>query len=359
MSWRSLREELEARQALKAWEIEEWLDRAFFRPVALVFTAVLRRIGATPDQVSVGGMLIGMLAVPWLFGPHLGNVVTAVVLLWVAETLDAADGQLARLRGQSSPYGNVVDGVCSTFLYLAIYLGLGIGLWMRSGHWLWMLAAAGAAVCHSLQSALYDFYRTEYVRVVRKRQAADRNAPRLSPRKAGGMPAVLSAPTMQSARVGSGPRFGETLRTGPPASPVRFLQTWTQRWLAALYRDYSVRQAWTTPTYRPLLRRMSERFRGRPVSDGFARVYAARQGRLVRWWNLLGPNSHLILLSAALLARRPEWYLWANIAAFNLYAVLMTWIQRGVSAGLVRDLRREPLEIPAHREKAQVLSIAP
>ena len=67
MSLEALRAELESRQVFKAWEIEENLDRYFFRPVAVPFTAAFRALRITPNQVSVGGMLIGMASIFFLF----------------------------------------------------------------------------------------------------------------------------------------------------------------------------------------------------------------------------------------------------------------------------------------------------
>jgi hypothetical protein len=42
---RSLKAELDEREVSKAWEIEEALDRRFFRPVAIHFTGVFHRLG--------------------------------------------------------------------------------------------------------------------------------------------------------------------------------------------------------------------------------------------------------------------------------------------------------------------------
>ncbi len=300
----SLREHLDRRGAVKSWDIEEGLDARFFRPLAIVFTAGFHRIGATPNQVSVLGLLVGASAAPFVLEPAPAAAVLAVLLLWIAEILDAVDGQLARLGGTSSAHGRVVDGLCSSLMHIVLYAAIATDLALRPEpsiwipRWSWFPLAAAAAVSHSLQSGMYDFYRCEYVRIVRDRVATD--------------------PDLEEAREDPHP-------------------------LAKIFRGYAQRQARTASVYQPLLRRMEARFRARPVPAEFARRYAELQGPLVRRWNLLGPNSHLIVLSAALLLRRPEAYLWADLLVFNAAALVLTGVQRGVTGALLQELRKEPL----------------
>jgi phosphatidylglycerophosphate synthase len=306
---RSLRTELEARQVFKAWEIEENLDRYFFRPVAVVFTAVFLPLRITPDQVSVAGMLLGMASAIFLFGPSLPALGLAVALLWLSEILDAADGQLARMQKEPSRYGRIVDGVCSMLMYLVVYFSLGAGLLARTGDWTWPALALLAVMSHSLQSALYDFYRGEYIRIVKKREASDPDAPE----------ALADAQR----------------ETG--TAPIGLLRAVA----LALYRHYALRQVWTTPTYQPLLKAIEARFSGRPVSDRFAKAYGEQQRGMVRWWNYLGPNVHLLMLTAAILVRQPGLFLWGNVVLLNVYGLALVWVQHGTSTRLIRELSLE------------------
>jgi len=327
VSLRGLRAELEARQVFKAWEIEENLDRFFFRPVAVVFTALFLPLGITPNQVSVAGMLLGTASIFFLFGPRLPALLAAVALLWLAEILDAADGQLARMQQEPSRLGRIVDGVCSMLMYLAVYAALAVGLVQRTGQWGYAVLAVAATASHSLQSALYDFYRGEYIRIAKKREATDGDAPE----------ALARAQRIGRARApGLGPRM-----------------------MLALYRHYAQRQVWTTPTYQPLLRAVRAQFRTRPVSERFAAAYARHQRRMVRWWNHLGPNAHLLLLTGAILVHRPAWYLWANVLLLNLYALAMTWAQRSTSDRLIQELLLEEAAARPEPETRRVMARVP
>ena len=188
------------------------------------------------------------------------------------------------------------------------------------------LPLAGASVlAHSLQSSLYDFYRTQYIRIARKREPED--------------PDTLEA-LSRARRAGGGN------------------EAWGRRVMLALYRHYVWRQMALTPTYQPLSHAVETRFRGGQVAQGFADLYAEEQRRMVRWWNYLGSNSHLVVLSISVLARRPEWYLWATAVGFTLYTALITWVQAGTSRSLLRALEasdwREDSTAPMDADLARV-----
>ncbi len=311
-----MRRDLESMRAFKAWEIEDGLDRRFFRPLAAMCVAGCARLRATPNQVSVAGMLVRMSAAPLLMARFPVALLLAVALLWLAEVLDATDGQLARRLGQASLSGRIVDGLCDKLAFLVVYIALGLGLASRYGEWVWIPASLLAGVSHSHQGALYDFYRTEYIRIVKDRVAAGREL------------LVVTA-------------SGRATRPGGIGG----------RAMMGLYQAYLVSQTVTTPAYQPLKRAIETTFRDRDISPRFAEAYAAHQLGMVRSANRLGPNVHLVLLSLCVLLRRPEWYLLANLVPLNLYAIALTWAQRGPSARLLEELAHEPHPeqlIPAH-----------
>ncbi len=308
MSLQGIKAELEARQVFKAWEIEENLDRYFCRPVAVVFTAAFRPLRITPNQVSLAGMLVGMASAAFLFSDSLPLRILSVILLWTSEVLDAADGQLARLQTEPSRYGRIVDGLCSMGVFFVLYTALAVGLQRSSPGWFYPLLATAAILTHSLQSSLYDFYRTEYIRIAKKRQAVDPDSP----------------DALRAAAAGAGPRSR------------------AERLMLSGYIHYASRQMWTTPTYQPLARAIAAHFGSEPVSEDFAAEYARVQRGYVRWWNYLGSNTHLLVLCACILVRRLEWFLWANVVFFNLYAIALALLQGRGAASLQAWLARHP-----------------
>jgi len=315
MSPMSLKQEMEARQVYKAWAIEENLDRYFFRPVAMLLTELFHRLRMTPNQVSILGMLVGVACAPFLPGVSPASKGAAISLLWIAEILDAADGQLARRTASPSRYGRVLDGFCGAVVAMTVYATIGVTLYRRTGHWIFLALAPLSLMANGLHSVLYDFYRMEYMRIVDKRRPRNPETPEALAR------------AREAARRSAG---------------------LIQRALLLMHHQFAQRQVWATPTYQPLVAAVDRQFRRGEISTRFAQCYRDRQRPMVRWWNYLGPNSHLLLITACVLVGRIEWVLWGNVIVFNLYAVLLTRLQKPVTRALLEDLRHEAAErVPA------------
>lgn len=101
------------------------------RPLGRVFAAGAHVVGLTPNLVTgisavftFAGIIV-LAAVPpsWLAG------VVVAVLLVLGYALDAADGQLARLRGGGSPEGEWLDHVVDAVKLASIHLAVLISLW--------------------------------------------------------------------------------------------------------------------------------------------------------------------------------------------------------------------------------------
>ena len=85
------------------------------------------------------------------------NVIGMFLLIW-ANTYDSADGQLARMTGQFSYIGRILDGACGDIWFITIYASLCLRLTPEWGLWIWVLAAV-AGFCHSKQASVADYYR--------------------------------------------------------------------------------------------------------------------------------------------------------------------------------------------------------
>jgi phosphatidylglycerophosphate synthase len=163
------------------------------RPLGRVFAALAFHAGLTPNAVTAvsaaftaTGIALLALVPP---SPSLGLAVAACLVLGYA--LDAADGQLARLRGGGSPAGewldHMVDAVKIATLHLAVVVG-----WYRfesveRGPLLLVpLGFAVVAVVHFFATLLNEALRAQH-------GSATRAMP--SGRRPGGVRSVLAAPT--------------------------------------------------------------------------------------------------------------------------------------------------------------------
>jgi phosphatidylglycerophosphate synthase len=98
------------------------------RKLGRLFAAAAYRLGRTPNQVTAVSALCTFagIAVIALFAPTVLTSVGAAALLVIGYALDAADGQLARLRGGGSVQGewldHVVDAVKIATLHTAVLI---------------------------------------------------------------------------------------------------------------------------------------------------------------------------------------------------------------------------------------------
>lgn len=96
------------------------------RPLGRVFAAAAHRIGLTPDLVTLisAAFTFTGIALIALVAPSPAQAVAVTVLLVLGYALDAADGQLARLRGGGSMTGEWLDHVIDSFKIATLHLAV-------------------------------------------------------------------------------------------------------------------------------------------------------------------------------------------------------------------------------------------
>ncbi len=82
----------------------------------------LARIGVTPDQVTVAGFVVGLLAVPLIV---LNQYMAALVLIALNRLADGLDGELARLK-QPTDAGGFLDISLDFIFYQAVVFGFAL-----------------------------------------------------------------------------------------------------------------------------------------------------------------------------------------------------------------------------------------
>jgi len=101
---------------------------------------LVKHTSITPNQISVGAFGVTVLA-GILFGLGAGIfVIVAGLLVQAASILDGCDGEVARLRHMSSPYGAWLDAVLDRVGDSLLIGGITYGVWQAQGTpWVWLL----------------------------------------------------------------------------------------------------------------------------------------------------------------------------------------------------------------------------
>lgn len=126
--------ELRVQWPLADWDTEALADRWVFTPLGKWVARVLVPTRVRPNQVSFAGLVSGALAgICYGVGSH-STIVAAGLLLLVSVVFDAADGELARARRQTSEMGKFFDNVADSVKTGSVVLGIAVGMQI-AGTW--------------------------------------------------------------------------------------------------------------------------------------------------------------------------------------------------------------------------------
>ncbi len=152
----------------KSQDTEEPFDKVFTKPLGYLFTRFFIHIKWTPNMVTILSMFIGVAGGVMFYPDSFGWNLFGVLLVILANILDSTDGQMARLTGQKTALGRILDGTSSTLWYIAMYIAVCCKLqddpipFLNGPKWGWIIWAV-AIVCgllgHAQQCTMADRYR--------------------------------------------------------------------------------------------------------------------------------------------------------------------------------------------------------
>ncbi|EEI92984.1 CDP-alcohol phosphatidyltransferase [Sphingobacterium spiritivorum ATCC 33300] len=160
-------------QSLKSNDTEERIDIWFYRPIGFRIAQVCAKIGITPNAVTIISIFFGVGAGILFYYPSLWINVIGMLLLVFANSLDSADGQLARMTDNKSRFGRILDGFAGDFWFASIHIALCLRL-MNEGWsaWVWVPGVL-AGVSHVFQSAMADYYRNVHLYFIKGKAGSE------------------------------------------------------------------------------------------------------------------------------------------------------------------------------------------
>jgi hypothetical protein len=297
--------------ATKGRDVEEWIDLHFFRPIGIRLARGLEPTRVSPDQVTLWSLIVGLAAGhcfvytnPWINLLGFG-------LFIVSDLFDSADGQLARLRGTSTPFGRILDGLSDNARFANLYIHVVVRLVHHDSWSLWgaLALAVLAGVSHSWQSAAIDCIRHAYLEL--------------------------------GAGVGSELELPEDLKK-PNGAPRSRGTGAFGRLARTFYRAYVKRQLWLCPVTVRLVRRFRalEVKNEREIVVQVRAAYRDHERAVVRQCAWLGQNIRFPLVGIPGMLGVIAYFLWLTIIPLNviLVALLVIHEQR---ARVILDMMPE------------------
>lgn len=136
-----------------------FISRLLERRLSLAATKILCRTSLTPNQMTACVLVIGASAAFLFSRAGYMTKVAAALLFWCASFLDGCDGELARLKFQASRLGGILDFWSDNVIHMAVFAGIGAGLYRDTGgqHW---LILGGLASLGTLLSAAWIYRKS-------------------------------------------------------------------------------------------------------------------------------------------------------------------------------------------------------
>lgn len=268
------------RSSLKSMDTEEHIDLVFYRPIGFAWAVLARRLGITPNAITIAAIILGIGAAVAFYFPALGiNVVGMLLLVW-ANSFDSADGQLARMTHQYSRLGRILDGACGDIWFVAIYMAIclrenAFSPWFGAHPWtIWILAAVTGA-CHAKQAAMADYYRQFHLYFLKGEQGSELDS-------------------------------CDSLRASVAGLPWR--GNFWKKVTVLFYANYTANQEVMTPAMQKLRAELAARFPDGKIPSDFRRDFRAMSLPLMKYTNILSFNWRCIILFASLFAGQPWLY---------------------------------------------------
>lgn len=281
-------------------DTEETLDVYFYRPFGYSLALAARQAHLTPNAVTVLSIIIGVTAGCLLYYPSLTPTVTGIALLILADALDSADGQLARMTGVKSRYGRILDGLAGNLIFISVYLNICFGYIARGGSYGIFGLGIVAGISHTLQSALADYYRTAYLYFVRGAAVSEHDN------------------TEEIYNL-----YSQTNWRGNPGRKI----------MLKLYHQYLSQQEFFSRGFLQLKGAVVRSF-GEAMPGWLREAYRDLNRPMIKYYNILTINTRMIALFIFLLFRRPALYFVFESVALNSLLAYVIWKQNRISGQL-------------------------
>lgn len=283
------------RKSLKSFDTEEHIDLAFYRPLGFAWAYLFRKIGVTPNAVTVASIFLGVGAGVCFYFDNIWISVLGIFLLVWANTFDSCDGQLARLTGRYSPLGRILDGLSGDLWFLAIYIAVCLhenhfSVFFGEHAWLIWAIAAAAGICHGKQAAMADYYRQFHLFHVKGREGSELDT-------ASDLEKRLAA--------------------------LSWRHDFWRKITLTFYTKYTANQEAWTPWMQKLRRALAEKYPDGQIPAAYREKFRAASRPLMKYTNILTFNWRSIVLFITVLAGQPWLYFVFELTVLNILLIYM------------------------------------
>lgn len=273
---------------LKSLDTEEPIDIYFYRPIGYRWALLFQKLGVSPNAVTIASIFIGVAAgICYYFNDLTINIIGILLLIW-ANSYDSADGQLARMTGQKSQLGRILDGTCGDIWFITIYAAICLRLTPEWGIWIWILAAV-TGFFHSKQASMADYYRNIHLLFLKGKSGSE----------------LSYSPTLK-----------ENYKT------LSWKKDFIYKLFEWFYLNYTVGQESSSPQFQKMMTIIREKYNGE-APDWFRSEFRKKSLPLMKYTNMLSFNTRIIALFISLIINIPWLYFAFEMTVLNVMLIYM------------------------------------
>lgn len=280
---------------LKSLDTEEHIDLWFYRPIGYMWARLAQKLGITPNVITIASIFLGVGAgIAFYYNNLWINVLGMFLLVW-ANSFDSADGQLARMTGQYSRLGRILDGLAGDLWFITIYFSLCFREIVTSDffiahHWVIWTLAVTTGICHAKQASMADCYRQFHLFFLKGKEGSE-----------------LEQIDDLNAKFKAIPWKGN----------------FWKKLTMAFYVNYTKQQVSTTPNMQKLRAELFRRFGNGEIPQQFRDDFRQLSLPLMKFTNILSFNWRVIALFIALFVRMPWLYFVFEFTVLNSLMIYM------------------------------------
>ena len=148
--------------------LEGFLDHHVTRRFSILLTRLLVPTPLTPNQLTIVSFVTGLASLYVFSLPGYWSKIWGALILEVATIIDHTDGEIARLKFQTSPFGAKLDMWLDQVIYTFLMLAVGIGVARDQGGngladpvYVWLgVACAFGSFMGCLYTSINQFFDT-------------------------------------------------------------------------------------------------------------------------------------------------------------------------------------------------------
>ena len=301
--------------SIKSIDTEEFIDLWFYRPLGFRCALFFRKYGIHPNVITILSIFLGAAAGICFAQESLRWNILGVLLLMWANLYDSTDGQLARITGQKTRWGRILDGFAGDVWFFFIYAAIAVRTTFEPipfapgynwGVFIWILCSFAGFWVHGSQCQLADYYRNVHLYFMNER---------------------------------NGHEFDTSVAQQKIFDTTPWRGNFAWKIFLHFYVAYTANQERMSPKFQQLMTIIRERYGSNPPQE-LREEFRKGSLPLMKYTNILTFNSRFIMLWFTMLIGELWFYLFFELVILMAIFAYMRYRHESLSAHITKKLQQ-------------------